>query len=141
MQTKLKVFWNRALQYGSTPSENDVKTLIDLANIMEKTFVHRLESSPILTERDRQIIATRFMQRLCDLDSHAISLAQSREFTIDEIWDGYLGGYNKEIVAPFVIFYFENELGYLRQLTNKKVIITSKGINHCGEEFMLPLGL
>jgi Domain of unknown function (DUF4062) len=144
MQTRLKVFWNtrnRALHYGSTPSENDVKALIELANIMEKTFVHRLESSPILTERDRQIIATRFMQRLCDLDSHAISLAQSREFTIDEIWDGYLGGYNKEIVAPFVIFYFENELGYLRQLTNKKVIITSKGRNHCGEEFVLPSGL
>jgi hypothetical protein len=31
------------------------------------------------------------MRRLCDLGSHAISRAQSREFTIDEIWDGYLG--------------------------------------------------
>ena len=141
MQTKLKIFWNirnKALHYGSTPSENDVKGLIELANIMEKTFVHRLESSPILTERDRQIIATRFMQRLCDLDSHAISLGQREEFTIDEIWNSYLGGYNKEIVAPFVIFYFENELGYLRQLTNKKVIITSEGRNHCGEEFVCP---
>lgn len=144
MQTKLKVFWNirnKALHYGSTPSENDVKAQIELANIMEKTFVHRLESSPILTERDRQIIATRFMQRICDLDSHAIGLGQSEEFTIDEIWDGYLGGYNKEIVAPFVIFYFEIELGYLRQLTNKKIIMTSKGRNHCGEEFALPAGL
>jgi hypothetical protein len=129
------------LHYGSTPSKNDVKTLIELANIMEKTFVHRLESRPILTERDRQIIATRFMQQLCDLDSHAISLGQNGEFTIDEIWDSYLGGYNKEVVAPFVIFYFVNELGYLRQLTNKKVIITSEGRNHCGEEFVLPAGL
>ena len=140
MQSKLKVFWNirnKALHYGSTPSENDVKALIELATIMEKTFVHRLESSPILTERDRQIIATRFLQRLCDLDSNAISLGQSGEFTRDEIWDDYLGGYNKEIVAPFVIFYFENELGYIRQLTNKKVRITSEGKNHCREEFVL----
>jgi hypothetical protein len=97
--------------------------------------------SPILTGRDRQIIATRFMQRLCDLDSRAISLGQSGEFTIDEICDGYLGGYNKEIVAPFVIFYFENELGYIRQLTNKKVSMTSEGRNHCREEFVLPVGL
>jgi hypothetical protein len=108
---------------------------------MEKTFVHRLESSSILTERDRQIIATRFMQRLCDLDSQAINLGQSREFTIDEIWDGYLGGYNKEIVAPFVIFYFENALGYIRQLTNKKVSIMSECRDHCGEEFVLHAGL
>lgn len=144
MQTKLKVFWNirnKALHYGSTPSENDVKALIELANIMEKTFVHRLESSPILTERDRHIIATRFIQRLCDLDSHATSLGRSVEFTIYEIWDGYLGGYNKEIVAPFVIFYFENELGYIHQLTNKKVSLTSEGRNHCREEFVLPAGL
>jgi hypothetical protein len=144
MQTKLKVFWNirnKALHYGSTPSENDVKALIEIANIMEKTFVHRLESSPILTERDRQIIATTFIQRLCDLDSHAISLGRSAEFTIDEIWDGYLGGYNKDIVAPFVIFYFENELGYIRQLTNKNVSVTPEGRNHCREEFVLPAGL
>ena len=144
MQTKLKVFWNirnKALHYGSSPSENDVKALIELANIMEKEFVHRLESSPILTERDRQIIATTFIQRLCDLHSHAISLGRSAEFTIDEIWDGYLGGYNKEIVAPFVIFYFENELQYVHQLANKKVSMTSEGRNHCGEEFVLPAGL
>jgi hypothetical protein len=59
LQTKLKVFWNirnKALYYDSTPSENNVKALIELANIMEKKFVHRLESGPILTERHRQII-------------------------------------------------------------------------------------
>jgi hypothetical protein len=72
------------------PSENDVKALIELANIMEQTFVHRLESSPILTERDRHTIAIRFIERLCDLDSHAIRLGLSGEFTIDEIWDDYL---------------------------------------------------
>jgi len=144
MLTKLKVFWNirnKALHYGTTPSKNDVKALIELANIMERTFLHRLESSPILTERDRYIIATRFLKRLCELDYHAISLNQSREFTIDEIWDYYLGGYNKEIVAPFVIFYFENELGYVRQLPSKKVSITSEGKKHCTEEFVLPAGL
>ena len=76
---------------------------------MEQTFLHSLESSPILTERDRRIIATSFIRRLCELDSHAFNLDRSREFTIDEIWDNNLGGYNREIVAPFVIFYFENE--------------------------------
>jgi len=144
MRTKLKVFWNirnKSLHYGSTPSKNDVKTLIELANNMEQTFLHRLESSPILTKMDRRIIATRFMHRLCELDSHATTLAQSREFTIDEIWDNYLGGFNKEIVAPFVIYYFENELGYITQHPNKKVSITIQGRNHCTGQFVLPAGL
>ena len=108
---------------------------------MKQTFLLRLESSPILTERDRRIIASRFMKRLCELDSNAISLDRSREFTIDQIWDNYLGAYNKEIVAPFVIFYFENELGYIHELPNNKITITSKGKNHCKEQFVLPAGL
>src|SRR5439155_1955083 len=69
MVTKLKVFWdiwNKAIRYGSVPSKNDVKTLIELARIMEQTFLLRLESSPILTERDRRIIASRFMEILCE---------------------------------------------------------------------------
>ena len=144
MRTKLNVFWNirnKSLHYGSTPSKNDVNALIELANNMEQTFLHRLERSPILTERDRHIIATRFIQRLCELDSHAISQGRSRGFTVDEIWDNYLSGFNKEIVAPFVIFYFENELGYVQQHANGKVSITLEGGNHCTEQFVLPAGL
>jgi hypothetical protein len=142
--TKLKLFWNirnKAIHYGYIPSKNEVKTLIELAKIMEQTFQLRLESNPILTESDRRIIASRFMERLCELDSNAIRLDRSRQFTIDQIWDNYLGAYNKEIVAPFVIFYFENELGYIHELPNKKITIKSKGKNHCKEQFVLPAGL
>jgi Domain of unknown function (DUF4062) len=144
MVTKLKVFWNirnKAIHYGSVPSKNDIKMLLELAKIIEQTFLLRLESSPILTERDRRIIATRFMQRICEIDLDAISWGRSREFAIDQIWDDYLGAYNKEIVAPFVIFYFDNELGYIHELPNKKISITSKGKEHCKDEFVLPAGL
>lgn len=144
MVTKLKVFWDirdKSIRYGSIPSKKDVETLIELARIMEQTFLLRLESSPILTERDRRFIASRFMERLCELDYASISWDRSREFTIDEIWDNYLGGYNKEIVAPFVVFYFEKELGYVLQHPNKKVSITSTGKKHCKDEFVLPAGL
>jgi uncharacterized protein DUF4062 len=144
MRTKLKGFWNirnKSSHYGSIPSKNDVKILIELASTMEVTFLHRLESSPILTERDRGMIATRFLHRLCELNSQAESLARNREFTIDEIWDNYLGGFSKEIVAPFVIYYFENELRYIRQHPNGRVSITGEGRKHCAELFVLPAGL
>ncbi|MFZ0512017.1 MAG: hypothetical protein WAM14_10455 [Candidatus Nitrosopolaris sp.] len=68
--TKLKVFWdirNKAILYGSVLSKNDVKVLIDLANLMQQTFLHRLESSPILTERDRRIIATKTLRSVLTL--------------------------------------------------------------------------
>lgn len=142
--TRLKVFWNvrnKAIHYGSVPSKADLKVLIELAKLMEQTFSLRLESSPILTERDRHIIASRFMQRLCELDSKAARLGQNREFTIDRIWDDFLSAYNKDIVAPFVIFYFDNELGYIKELPDKKINLTLKGSEHCKDEFILPAGL
>lgn len=99
MVTKLNVFWkirNKAIQYGSNPSKNDIKVLMELAKTMEQTFLLQLES---LTERDRSIIASRFMERLCELDSEAINLNLSREFTIDQIWDNYLGA--RRVVIAF----------------------------------------
>ena len=108
---------------------------------MEQTFLQRIESSPILTEGDRKIIATRFINRLCDLDSYAIRQGPGREFTVGEIWDNYLSGFNKEVVAPFVIFYFENELGYIQQHANGNVSLTLEGRKHCKGQFVLPAGL
>ena len=54
MVTKLKAFWHmrkKVILYGSIPSKNGVKALIELAKIMEQTIQLRLESSSILTER------------------------------------------------------------------------------------------
>ncbi len=87
MVTKLRVFWNirnKAIRYGSTPSKDDVKLLIELATLMEQSFLHKLESSPILTQRDRRIIATGFLQKLCELDSYARSSGRSNEFAIED---------------------------------------------------------
>jgi hypothetical protein len=137
-------FWdirNKAVHGGLSPSKDDAKALMDIAHNLEQQFSRKLEASPILTERDRRIVATRFMEGLCELDSYVKRNGLSNQFTIDEIWDNNLGGFNKEIVGRFTISYFQHELKYIEQYPNGKISLTHKGVTHCGETISLPAGI
>ncbi len=141
---KLKDFWplrNKAIHEGLTPSKNDTKNLIDIANLLERDLSSKLESNPILTERDRRIIATRFMERLCELDLQTKQNSLPNKLSIDEIWAGSLDGFNQTIVGPYAIVFLRDELKFIGQDSRGNIFLTEEGRKHCGEEIVLPAGI
>jgi hypothetical protein len=115
-------------KYGDTISDI-IKRLIDYFN-----FNHVLD---ILNERDKELIPTRFMQTLCQLDSQTVKNGRTNQFTLDDLWDE-LGGYNKEKVYPLVELLFWNQLNYITKLPDGRISLTKEGRKYCGQKFKLP---
>jgi HEPN domain-containing protein len=141
---RLKDFWpvrNKALHEGLIPSKNDVKELIELANLLDQSLSFKLQNSPILTERDRRIIATRFMERLCELDLQARQNSLPNKFSINDIWKNNLEAFNQDIVGQYTVSFLKNYLKFIDQDSLGKISLTKDGSKHCGEEFLLPAGI
>jgi HEPN domain-containing protein len=144
--TSLKDFWpvrNKAVHEGLMPSRSDTENLLEVANFLEKEFSSKLENSPILTERDRRLIATRFLKKLCELDNHARQNSLPPKFSMDQIWRSNLGGFNIEIVGQFTVTYLRDKLKFINQDSQQNIFLTKKGAEHCGKDIdiILPPGI
>ena len=115
MQQKLSRWYgirNEIVHTGRNVRANDARQIVDeiityTSKIREPTKRH-----PILNERDRTILGTKFFERLCDLDRQVSKRDHSHRFTKEEIWEHNLGAYNIEIVYPVVIDYLQKILKY-----------------------------
>ena len=80
----------------------------------------------ILNERDREILPSRFMKSLCQMDQDAIRDCTSNEFRAEDLWTE-LGGYNIERVYPTVGGYFLNLYHCIVKHPNSKISLTNTG--------------
>ena len=80
----------------------------------------------ILNERDREILPSRFMKSLCQMDQDAIRNSTSNEFQAEDLWTE-LGGYNFERVYLIVEDYFLNLYHCIVKHPNGKISPTNAG--------------
>jgi hypothetical protein len=88
-----------------------------------------------LYENHRRTIGVNFMKELCEKHDDAKRRGESTMFTIDELWkdNDDLSSFDQDQIAPLVIRFFRDELGYIIQYPDKRISITDKGRQHCGD--------
>jgi hypothetical protein len=131
---------NEIVHKGRNVRANEAKQIVDgvmayAADIREPTI-----KSPILNERDRAILGTKFFERLCELDRQT-KPGYTGKFTREEIWENNLGAYNIDIVYPLVIDYLQNTLNYATVHSDGTISVTEKGRNNCGKKIVLPVSI
>ncbi|MGD9534585.1 MAG: hypothetical protein AB7V56_12565 [Candidatus Nitrosocosmicus sp.] len=92
---------------------------------------------PILNQRDRRILGTRFMSKLCELDKQNLN----GKFTREQIWKDNLSAFAIEVVYPIVLNHFKHTLKYVEVDKDDKVSLTQAERDHCGQEIIIPESL
>ena len=100
-------------------------------------------TNPQLYKNHRRAIGANFMKKLCKKYDDAKRKGEATMFTVDELWkdNDDLSAFAQEQIAPLVIRFFRDELGYIIQYPDNRISITDKGRQHCGdpdESFTLP---
>lgn len=96
-----------------------------------------------LYENHRRTIGANFMKILCEKHDDAKRKGQPTMFAVDELWkdNDDLSAFAQDQIAPLVIRFFGDELGYITRYPDNRISITDKGRQHCGdpdESFTLP---
>ena len=83
-------------------------------------------TNPQLYKSHRRTIGVNFMKKLCEKHDDAKRKGESTMFTVDELWinNDDLPAFAQDQIAPLVIRFFRDELGYIIQYPDNRISIT-----------------